>query len=346
MGFFKTTIGIDVGGSSIKIVELSRFGKRISLKNYAELQSAEIGSKPFRAFKAGSLLLAEKETAQVINFSFQKSGIEAGKTVLTFPDFLTFFAVLDFPSMSKEELGQAVRFEAAKVIPAPLAEMLLDWSVVRGIPGKNQPLAVLIVAIPKIITSQYNKLAQQIPLSDFVLEPEAFSLFRIFNRDENKRVCVVDIGAQSTTIIIGEAGKFLTSHSLDVAGEDITKKLANSLSITHQEAESLKRKEGIISKTKEVRDILEIEINKLLDAIQGVLESTSSDQKEEIEKIILVGGGAKMPGLIDYCGTQTKIKTELGQPFRGISCPSVLKPELEKMGPSFGVALGAALRRF
>ena len=95
-----------------------------------------------------------------------------------------------------------------------------------------------------------------------------------------------------------------------------------------------------------MRDILEIEINKLLDAIQGVLESTSSDQKEEIEKIILVGGGAKMPGLIDYCGTQTKIKTELGQPFRGISCPSVLKPELEKMGPSFGVALGAALRRF
>jgi len=53
---------------------------------------------------------------------------------------------------------------------------------------------------------------------------------------------VVDIGAQSTTIIIGEAGKFLTSHSLDVAGEDITKKLANSLSITHQEAEIFKTK--------------------------------------------------------------------------------------------------------
>jgi type IV pilus assembly protein PilM len=318
MGFFKTTIGIDVGGSSIKIVELSRFGKRVNLKNYAELQSAKIDGKPFRAFKAGSLLLAEKETAQVISFSFRESGIEAGKTVLTLPDFLTFFAILDFPSMSKEELGQAVRFEAIKVIPAPLAEMLLDWSVVRGIPGKNQPLAVLIVAIPKIITSQYNKLAQQIPLSDYVLEPEAFSLFRVF----------------------------LTSHSLDIAGEDITKELVNSLNITYQEAESLKRKEGLTSGTKGVRDILEIETNKLLNAVQGVIGSTSSDHKEKIAKIILVGGGAKMPGLIDYCSAQMKIETELGQPFRGINYPNILKPELEKMGPSFGVALGAALRHF
>jgi len=346
MGFFKTTIGIDVGGSSIKIVELSRFGKRVNLKNYAELQSAEINSKPFRAFKAGSLLLAEKETARVINFSFQKSGIEVGKTVLTLPDFLTFFAVLDFPPMGKEELEQAVRFEAIKVIPAPLAEMMLDWSVVRGVPGKNQPLAVLIVAIPKIITAQYNKLAQRIPLSDYVLEPEAFSLFRVFSRNENEKISLVDIGAQSTTVIIGEAGKFLTSHSLDIAGEDITKKIADSLKVTYQEAESLKRQEGMISKTKGVRDILETEINKLLNAIQGTIESTESDHKHKIAKIILAGGGAKMPGLIDYCGTQTKIKTELGQPFEGVNYPNILKPELEKMGPSFGVALGAALRHF
>ncbi len=348
MRFFKTTIGIDVGGSSIKIIELSRFGKRVNLKNYAELQSAEVNSKPFRAFRSETLFLAEEETAQVIRFSFQESGIKKTRAVLTLPDFLTFFATLNFPSMGREELEQAVRFEAIKVIPAPLAEMLLDWNVIQGVPGKNQPLAVLVVAIPKVITSQYNELARQIPLSNYTLEPEAFSLLRTFSRNEDKKICLVDIGMQSTTITIGEAGKFLTSHSLNIAGEDTTKELVKSLNITYQEAESLKRKEGMASKTKEACRIFETEADKLSKAIQEVIGSTLStnNHSRKISKIILTGGGAKMPGLVDHLNMQVKVKTELGQPFRGIGYPSILRPELEEIGPFFGVALGAALRNF
>lgn len=345
MGLFHSLLpkstGVDIGVSSIKVVELSRLSRKIRLENYAQLKARDPYHKPFRAFQQKSLLLAVDKITQALQASFAKAEMNPKKLIFSVADFLTFFTTFDLPPMKREELETAVKFEAEKYIPLPLEQVDFDWEIIQGNSDKEAE-KILLVSIPKDIVNQYHLVAQNLGIEDFILEPETFSLHRLFAYD-HQVTCLVDIGAQSTSITIGWPKIITVSHSLDISGYKMTEAIRQAMQVDIETAEKIKETQGL-SGLSQVSSILEPLVKELVKGIQSTLQSPAVEQ--EISKIILTGGGSKTPGLIDYLKTALNLPVVEGEPFSQISYPRLLKERLTEMGPFFSVATGAALRGF
>lgn len=342
--FRKRFLGIDVGTSAIKLVELSKWRERIKLENYGEIESKAFFEKPFRTFKRGTFLLSTEDIAKAIRGIKKEADVKAKEANFSIPDFSTFFTSLELPPMSEEELPQAVRFEARQHVPLPLSELTLDWSLIEGRFERTR-LKVLLVAIPNQIVDQYKEVGSRSGLELRTLEAEVFSMARSLKEDAKKRVVVmVDIGAQTTTISVVDNGILKMSHSFDVSGNEFTYNIAKSLKIDKEEAELLKKKYGLKKEGRVVERILKPRVNLIAMEIKKIARRFYQSESKEVEKIVLGGGTALLPGLKEYLGEECGKKVEITDPFSGIFYPSVLEKKLVRMGPSFAISIGLAIK--
>ena len=355
--FPKRFLGIDIGTSYIKIMEISRFGNRRKLENYGSLPAAVLYQKPFRTFEKSTLLLSTDDISRAIRAVLAEAKIKTSTTIFSIPDFSTFFTNFELPLMTKEELPRAVEFEARQHVPLPLAEVTLDWQITegevsdKGKTPKSRPvgttgqanLKILLAAVPNEVINQYREIARISQLEMFALEAEVFGLKRaLVDEEERKPIALVDIGAQTTTCSIVDKKILESSHSFDMSGNDFTKIISDGLNLGYEEAENLKIKEGLSDK--EVREILLPLIDVVLREVSGVLNNFSNKKGREIQKIILAGGSALLPGLKDYLAENLKTEVEIANPFSKIFYPPILEKKLKEMGPAFTIAVGMALR--
>lgn len=149
MGIFsKRCLGVDIGASSIKMVEISSFAGKKKLVNYAQFQ-LPFQNPPSTLFQKKELLLLTDETSEVLKSLAERAKIRKKKAAFSLPDFSTFFTTFDLPPMSEAEVPRAVEFEARHHIPLPLSEVTFDWQVIekeKVLPGIK--LKILLVAIP------------------------------------------------------------------------------------------------------------------------------------------------------------------------------------------------------
>lgn len=366
----KKILGIDIGTSSIRIVELGRKGKIYRLDNYGEVELLLVQEKPFQVFEKDTLLLSNKKIATTIQAICQEAGIQAKDVNFSIPDFCSFFTSLQLPTMRKEEIPEAVSYEVRPYIPIPLSEITLDWTIIEGEVAKT-PLKVLVVAIPNDVISQYQEIAHLSGLNLKILESEVFPLVRslIKNKGEKKRVGLIDIGARSTTCSIFDQGVLKISHSFNIAGNELTETIIRALSIDYNRAEELKKTCGLldsgevigkkfsgniepediqlaISKKREVRKILLPLVDAIIAEVKKIFRDFYKNEGKEIEKIILAGSSALIPGLKDYISSELKKEVIIGDPFFNISFPPILSKTLKVIGPSYAIAVGLALKGF
>lgn len=342
----KSCLGIDIGTSAIKIVNLSKVGQRIKLENYGETSALVFYEKPYRTFKESTLLLSTTEIAKAIEAILIEAKIEAKSAVFSIPDFSSFFTNFELPPMTKKELPEAIRFEAPQHIPLPISEVTIDWQVIGGelADRKGTKLKILLVAVPNSVIDQYREIARKAKLELRDLEAEVFGLSRIAIKEQKETIGLIDIGAQSTTISIIDQGLLKMSHSFDIAGNELTSTLSKGLNLDLKEAEELKRKSGLREKGGRVSQILSPLIDSILAEVERTFQNFYQAEKKEVKKIILAGGSALIPGLREYFNSFFKKETEIIDPFANISYPPILEPVLKEIGPSYAIAVGAALR--
>jgi len=348
----KKSLGIDIGTSSIKIVELSRRGERRKLENYGEIAASVLYQKPFRTFEKSTLLLSSQDVSRAIKAVMEEAKIKTRRTVFSIPDFSSFFTSFELPPMTEAELPQAVRYEARQHVPLPLAEVTLDWQVIEGRVSdqKKTKLKILLVAVPNEVINQYRKIAEISRLKLLALEAEVFGLLRSLIQEEKKVVLLVDIGAQSTTSSIVEKGRLKMSYSFDMSGNELTEVISKGLGVDYKTAENLKEKYGIIaalsteSPAPEVRQILLPLIDVILKEIEKISQNFYQTEGKEIQKIILAGASALLPGLKFYFQNHFKKEIEIANPFSNLFSPPILEKTLKEMGSSYAIAVGMALR--
>ena len=351
----KKSLGIDIGTSSIKIIEISQAGGKRKLENFGDLLISTLEEKSFRTFKKNSLFLSSIGVAQAIQEILQEAEIKTNLVNFSIPDFSTFFTSFELPPMPKEEISRAVSYAARQHIPLPLTEVTLDWQIIEGEPLKKTKTRVLLVSVANQIISQYQKISEKVNLKLSHMEAEAFALNRalIKEEDKDKAVVLVDIGAMSTTINVIDRNILKSSYSVDIAGNEFTSAIAKSLNIDYNEAEKIKKKYGFMSEirqgkefTKEIAEEINKALAPLFDLILVEIKKISQNigQIEEIDKYILAGGSALLPGLRDYYFQQLGKKTIVANPFSDISYPPVLDKTIQEIGPSFATAVGLALR--
>ncbi|MBU4274222.1 pilus assembly protein PilM [Patescibacteria group bacterium] len=344
MFFPKKMLGIDIGTSSIKIVEISKWGGGKTLENYGEIKSASLLKEPFRTYERGSYVLSNYFASRAIKAILEEAKIKTRAAIFSIPDFSTFFVSFELPPMAESEISDAVRFNAPQYIPLSISETTLDWRLISGTPGNNRSnLKVLVVAVANQVVQEYQRVAQMAGLELYALEAEALAVARSLVKDNKKIICLIDIGVQSTTVNIVNKGILEKSFSFDFAGNQLTYAISSALDKGYNEAEEIKCKKGLLSKEKNISDILYLLIDPLLVQIKKIISEFSQTEGKEIEDVYLTGGTANLPGLKEYFKEALKKNIEVPNCFSDFLYSPILTESLKDMSPRYSVAVGVAM---
>lgn len=349
----KGTLGVDIGTSSIKIVELEKKTGRFELTNYGVFEIKESRTLPQNTDAWQSVLkLPDQEISSGIKELFKKANFNSQDVVTAIPSFTTFATVIDMPYVSNDDLARALPFEAKKYIPIPLDEVVLDWSIV-GI-NDNQAFAqgtkpsmveVFLAAVPKDETARYQNIIKNSGLKLQAIELENSALIRALLGNDLSPTVVVNIGGRSTSIIIVNKGYERVSHNYEIGGFEITRAISQSLSISLEKAEELKRKFGLKKGDDNIINESMISlINMMVFETQKTIANYEETKKEKISNVILIGGLANMPGFSEYFQEKLNRKVSLGNPFSRLIYPAELESITSELSSIFSVAIGLAMR--
>ena len=350
MGFFSSDdnnlfLGIDIGDSSLKMVELRKKGRQIYLSNYAFSENvAEVNFTKIEDLKY---------LASAINKVRSDANISSRKVTVSLPTFSVFSSIININNFNRKNLALTVSEEAKKVIPLPLEEMTIDWRVVPDKNGKiptRGNLRVFLTGSPKKLVRRYIDIFKEAKLSLLSLETETFSLVRSLVGSDKSTVMIVEIGANSTDISIVNESIPILNRSLAVCSSTITKALSEKMNLDFAQAEQFKvdmnsaLEESEDDNEKKLPGLIIETIEPIVTEIKYMLEFFSSQNKQPVEKIILSGGGALLLGFPEYLSKILDMNVIIGDPWSRIRYPEELKPVLKEVGPKLAVAIGLALR--
>ncbi len=335
-------LGIDIGDSSLKMVELKKKNRRIYLSNYAF--SENVSEVNFMKVDDANYL------ARAINKVRTEAGITAKKVTASLPTFAVFSSIISVNNVDKKNMAEAVNEEAKKVIPLPLDEMTLDWKIIPDQNGKIQTkgnLQVFLTGSPKKLVRKYIDIFKAAKLELASLETETFSLVRSLVGDDKSTVMIVEIGANSTDLFIVKESIPVLNRSLAVCASTVTRILAEKLGLSFAQAEQFKFDLSVTlnaDTTEELPQLLIKTLEPIVTEMEYMLEFFQSQNKGSVEKIILSGGGALLLNLADYLSKRLNIKVIIGDPWNRVRYPEELRPVLSEVGPRLAVAIGLAMR--
>lgn len=341
-------VGIDIGTSAIKAVQLGLDNQRPRLMTYGYIeQVTDIVKNDAPA--------SREAVTRALKAVIRDAHITTNRAVAALPSFTVFSSIISLPRMTRKELNSAVRWEAKKFVPMPIDELVLDWKLLKEAneptassasqPPKN--LRVLITAAPKTLVKRYIDVFKGAGLIITDLETEALALERSMIGTDPAPVMIVDIGAVATDIAVIVDGIPLINRSIDVGGNTMTKSIAQSLNVDLDRAEQFKRDFGITASQQRVSQVpktIEFVISSIVNEIRFVLNLYRSQGSGPIQRIVLSGGSAFLANLPAYLEKTLSIKTFIGDPWARVVYPVELKPALEEVGPRFAVAVGLAMR--
>lgn len=363
-GSKQSYVGIDIGGSSIKAVELRSDNGRPTLVTYG---FAEKRSDLLKNSVAEEMRAIVEAIKQIV----KSARVTTRLAVTALPSFTVFSSIISLPQMSKKDLMSAVKWEAKKFVPMPVDEMILDWEVLKEdslaakVAGANvakpadpkaeqakaasKDMKVLLTAAPKNLVQRYMDIFKAADLQLVALETEAFSLERSLIGHDKAPIMIVDIGAVATDIVVFSEGIPMLTRSIDVGGDTITKTIASTLRVNTERAEQFKRDFFIATQgttDSNIPKAIEFVVNSITNEIRYVLNLYQNQGTgRSIEKLILGGGSAFLTNLPEYFTKLLNIQTYIGDPWARVSYPVELKPVWNEIGPRFGVAVGLGLRQ-
>ena len=349
----KGKLGIDIGTSAIKIVELEKEGGRFTLKNYGffEFKSSDSVPQPAESRQVQNILkLPDGEIIWGIREVLKKAKIKATDAVASIPSFSTFATVIDMPYLSEEDLAKSLPFEARKYIPVPLSEVILDWSIIdipKGPTDSTKPttVEVFLAAVPKEETTRYQRIMQGAGLNLRALELENSALIRALLGNDLSPTVIVNIGGRSTSIVIVNRGYERVSHNYEIGGFEITKSIARSLNVGLEKAEELKKKLGL----KEVdENVINSAMKSLMDMMVFETRKTITNYEEtkgqKITRVLLVGGLTNMPNFANYFQQKLGREVFIGNALARVVYPQTLSSVMQELSSTFAVATGLAMR--
>lgn len=345
-------LGVDIGTTSIKIVEVDQGERLPRLLNYAILESESSPSRMNLALQTSSLKLFEDEAVNLLRAAVERLKPKTDVAIATLPVFSAFTTVMTFPAMSDAELQKNLAYQAKQYIPLPISEVALDWLRVgeyEDEKGVKQEQALLI-SVSQAEIKKYQDVFRAAGLVLQVLEIEALSLVRGAAGADPVPTMIVDIGNRSTAMAVTEKEQLKYVGQSDFAGASLTQAVASGLNINPLRAEELKREKGI-SGTGPDYELSTIMLP-FLDAIIGEVRRTEFNYQSQfptaakIERFILSGGGANLRGIEKYMSQELGRPVVKAAPLLRFEYPSALEPVVPELNPLLAVALGTTLREF
>jgi type IV pilus assembly protein PilM len=352
----KSVVGVDIGSSSVKVVQLGLKKGRVVLETYGELALG-----PYGGMSVGQAVkLPTDKIVEAVTDVLKEANISTKDAAFSIPMRSSMVSVFKMPLMKESQLSQMVPIEARKYIPVPISEVSMDWFIVptadsiededegKADKGIRKYTEVMTVAIHNDVISEYTSVVGTLGLNVPFFEVEMFSASRaVLEPIFSGPVMIVDIGAGASKVYVTEQGVVRDSHTIARGSQNITLNTANALTVTVEFAEKLKRNIGRNDGKQDmvVKQIADQVIDPILNEIESVILNYQRKYNRDITQIILIGGGSLLPGLAEKTQNKLGVKTNLGKPFDKTETPAFLSEILDEAGLAFAPAIGLALRR-
>lgn len=339
-------IGLDIGSSSIKIVQLRREKEKITLDTYGEV---EVG--PYAGLIAGQTTrLGEDKLIEVIRDLIREAKVTAKDVVISIDPSAAFVSLVKVPKVDDSQLKTMMAFEAKKYIPVPLTEVQMDWWHVpetSSIKVEERMMNVVLAAVKNEVLTLYEHIVTKLELTNPDYEMPGYSLMRSTPPLTQAMVMYVDIGAQFTTLSLVYQNTVLDMHVISRGSQNSTTQLSRALSLSVETAEETKRRFGYLgdSSNTYIKDVMQLSSYPLFGEVARLSLMFERKYNQVIEGIVLVGGGARVPGVLKAYEQTVHIPGRLATPFDQVSIPDFLHEMIAKVGPTYAVAVGCALKK-
>jgi type IV pilus assembly protein PilM len=348
-----SVLGVDIGSSAIKVVQVRKKRGKAVLETYGELALG-----PYAGIEVGRAAnLPPAKIIEAIKDILRESKTTTTAVGVALPLSSSLITFISIPPVPDKQVGDVIAIEARKYIPVPLAEVLLDWSVIpkeesyvsdeKAETAEKQTRDVLIVAIHNEYIANYQSIMAGSGLQPSFYEIEIFSSIRSVVEQGMSTTMIIDMGARATKLYIVERGILRSSHIINKGSQDITLALSKAMSISVAEAENLKRVHGLKGgqEYKELTEIITVNLDYVFYEANSTLLNYQKKFAKNISKVILTGGGVLLKGFTELAKISFQTDVVYANPFAKLETPAFLAEEFAQAGPEFAVAIGTALRR-
>jgi|CXWL01.1.fsa_nt_gi type IV pilus assembly protein PilM len=357
MGFFeellgkkksKSVIGVDIGSSSLKVVQLRRDGDVPVLETYGELALG-----PYAGTGVGQATnLPADKIAETLKDLLREANVTTNDTGMSIPFSRSLLSLVTLPRRDNpEEQKTVIELEARKYIPVPVSEVQLDWFIIpEPLPQGAKPpdkVKALIVAVHNDELALLQGVVTGADLSTTFYEIEIFSTIRSVVKEPVKPVLVLDIGASATKVYVVEHGVVALSHNIPQGGQDVTRTIATAHGFTVAQAESFKKEHGFLKGSSAPYDAQTIELifSRIFEETKRVITQFETASQKKVDSLILTGGGGVTKEIVLYAKNFFSVEVVLADPFSKVEAPAFMRGVLGEIGPEFAVAVGLALRK-
>ncbi|MEM9336378.1 MAG: type IV pilus assembly protein PilM [Patescibacteria group bacterium] len=337
-------VGIDIGSSSIKLVELEDRNDVVTLTTYGEVQIGPYADKEL----GQTVVLQPKQEQTALVDVLRESAVKARQAVFAMPLASSFVTVMEMKARPDEDISSRIRVEARKYIPVPISDVTLDWAEIDTLhPEDTNERRVLLAAIQNEGLERLRTLMRHVNMPSQPSEIECFSAIRGVTDFDDATTAVIDLGAASSKLYIAESGLLHRMHRVRAGGAMCTNRLAKAHDISFQDAEL--RKRGVHKGDEHYRDIAKVHescFERALGEFRRVIEEYESLEGTTIKRVVVIGGPVQFVGLPGMITDTLQRDIEIANPFAKVAYPAFMEDLITTIGPSFTTALGAALRNF
>ncbi len=338
----KIGLGIDIGSSSVKLLELSKSGH----KYYIE--ALDVIDLPAGAVSAGTI----NDGASVASFlksSLSNLGVKEKKAVIGIPCKHVIIKTIEIPKMKPSELESSIYYEAQRYITYDMNEVFFDYVVLGDSPNDPANNLIMIIAGKKDIINDQMNFVRECGLNPYIVDVDCIAIENMFNfsypEEFDELVSIVKIGASETNVHIVQKGLNLFRRDIPIGGLNITEEIAKKFQIDVNEAENIKignageKGPDFLS---DYTTYLGMILSRITSEIQRTIDYfAANNDKQYPKKIYLTGGSSKLKGISEEIETNINIPAVILNPFRNV----LFKEDIaEDKSYFFGTAVGLALR--
>ncbi len=341
-------VGLDIGSSAIKMVQLKEVKGRYVLQKY--------GMKPLEPeVIVDGTVMDEGRVVAAIKELLDEQGVKNKNVAISISGHAVIVKKISLPPMPDEELEGQVKLAAEQYIPFDISEVNLDFHVLSGAEQGDEgdgQMAVLLVAAKKDKVNELCELVKTAGLTPSVMDVDAFAIQNMFDVSypgaKSEVTTIVNIGASVMNVNIMRNGSSLFTRDIPLGGNKYSEAIQRELGVSFEEAETLKKGgRGRSGNDEMVQTVMHAVNSEVAGEIARTVDYYKSTAGEgEVDRLLLCGGGALAKGLVEELQERMQIKVELVNPFGEIDCSAAdgEASELEAMGPMAAVGVGLALR--
>ncbi|GAA4160381.1 type IV pilus assembly protein PilM [Gryllotalpicola daejeonensis] len=342
-----SVVGVDIGSTMLRAVEVEDPAKpRPTVVRVHEVPLPEGAANRGEVLEPNTVAQSLKLLWAGAKFKSKDVVLGVGNQRVLARDF-------QVPKMSLARIRESLPFEAQDLLPVPVADALLDFYPVAEVPGEQGPMVngLLIAAVKEVVLGNVKATdLAGLRAVDVDVIPFALSRVLISRQESRGTVALIDIGANTTNVVVAKEGAPQFVRIIPTGGAELTRQLTLGLEVDQPRAEQVKRQLGLARQVSTDEEHRAVQVvyqvtNELLLSLRNTINYyVNTRAGEVVNQIVLTGGGSQLPGFAQALAEFTRIPVSVGDPFAAVKVAKTVPVQtLEERRTTHAVALGLAL---